>query len=200
MKKYTDKMIDFLREIASGKTYVEITEVFNKRYKMGVTPEKIKSLLNRKKINTGTLGQFKKGSIPWNKGTKGLTKANKTSFKKGERPKNWRPVGSERVDRGGYTLIKISNERGMRQRWALKHKILWEKYNAKKVPKGHVILFADQNKQNFSKENLTLVSKNELRILNQNGLIKLDAELTKSGIVVAKLKAKLTEIRKEKKH
>jgi phage protein len=200
MKKYTDKMIEFLRKIASGKTYIEITEVFNKRYKLGVTPEKIKSLLSRKKICTGTRGcLYKKGSIPWNKGTKGLTKANKTSFKKGERPKNWKPVGSERVDRDGYTLIKISNEGSMWQRWALKHKVLWEKYNNRKIPKGYAVLFADQDKQNFSEENLILVSKNELRILNQNGLIKANAELTKSGIAVAKLKAKLAEIRKEKK-
>lgn len=200
MKKYTDKMIDFLKEVAPGKTYVEITEVFNKKYKLRVTPEKIKSLLSRKKIRTETTGCFRKGSVPWNKGTKGLTKANKTSFKKGERPKNWKPVGSERVDRDGYTLIKISNEGSMWQRWALKHKVLWEKYNNRKIPKGYAVLFADQDKQNFSKENLILVSKNELRILNQNGLIKSDAELTKSGIVVAKLKAILTEIRKEKKH
>ena len=199
MKKYTDEMIDFLKEITPGKTYVEVTKLFNEKYKLGVTPPKIKSLLSRKRIRTGTNACFKKGSIPWNKGAKGLTKANKTSFKKGERPKNWRPIGSERIDQEGYTLIKISNEGSMWQRWTQKHKVLWEKYNNKKIPKGYAVLFADQNKQNFSEENLILVSKNELRILNQNGLIKANAELMKSGIAVAKLKAKLAEIRKEKK-
>lgn len=33
--------------------------------------------------------QAKLGSIPWNKGTKGLMKPNKTSFKKGQRPQNY---------------------------------------------------------------------------------------------------------------
>jgi len=32
---------------------------------------------------------FKKGMIPWNKGTKGVMKPNKTSFKKGKKAKNW---------------------------------------------------------------------------------------------------------------
>ena len=30
MKKYTDDIIDFLREIAPGKTYKEVVEIFNK--------------------------------------------------------------------------------------------------------------------------------------------------------------------------
>lgn len=199
MKKYTDDIIDFLKEVAPGKTYKEIVEIFNKKYDLEMTTEKLSSLFGRKKIKTGTTGCFRKGFVPWNKGKKGYIGANKTSFKKGNKPKNWRPVGSERIDPDGYTLIKISNKGGMWQRWAFKHKILWEKYNNKKVPKGYAILFADQDNQNFAKENLILVSRNELRILNQNGLIKADADLTKSGIAVAKLKAKLYEIRKESK-
>lgn len=199
MKKYTDKMIDFLREIASGKTYVEITEVFNKRYKLGVTPEKIKSLLNRKKIRTETTGCFRKGSIPWNKGTKGLTKANKTSFKKGESPKNWKPVGSERVNRGGYTLIKISNEGSMWQRWALKHRVVWEQYHKKKIPKGAVIIFADGDRSNLDIGNLICVTREELKVLNKCRLISSVPELTKTGLNIAKIKIKLAELRKEKK-
>jgi len=31
MKKYTDDIINFLREIAPGKTYKEIVEIFNKK-------------------------------------------------------------------------------------------------------------------------------------------------------------------------
>ena len=66
MKKYTDEIINFLREIAPGKTYKEIVEIFNKKYDLDMTVDKLSSLLSRKKINTGTLGQFKKGFIPWN--------------------------------------------------------------------------------------------------------------------------------------
>lgn len=120
MKKYTDEMIEFLKEVTPGKTYKEITELFNIKFNLGVTTEIIKSLLSRKKIHTGTRGcLYKKGSIPWNKGKKGYMGANRTSFKKGNRPKNWKPVGSERLI-DGYTFIKIADPR----KWVLKHRII----------------------------------------------------------------------------
>ena len=194
MNKYKDEMINFLREVAKGKTYKEITELFNRRFNLDVTAEKIKSLLSRKKICTGTLGYFKKGSIPWNKGKKGFTGANRTSFKKGDKPANWRPDGSERVDKDGYTLIKIAEPK----KWALKHRVIWEEHYKMKVPKGSVIIFADGDKTNLSIENLICVSRNELRVLNQCRLISSVPELTKTGLNVAKIKIKLDELRKEK--
>ena len=52
MKKYTDEMIEFLKEVTPGKTYKEITELFNNKFNLGTTAEIIKSLLSRKKIHT----------------------------------------------------------------------------------------------------------------------------------------------------
>ena len=199
MKKYTDDIIDFLREIAPGKTYKEIVEIFNKKYDLDMTTKKLSRLLGRKKIKTGTTGCFRKGFIPWNKGKKGYIGANKTSFKKGNKPKNWRPIGSERINDEGYTLIKVSNEGGMLKRWALKHRVVWEQHHKKKIPKGSVIIFADGNKNNLNIENLICVTRNELKVLNRCRLISSVPELTKTGLNVAKLKIKLEELRKEKK-
>ncbi|EAA24090.1 Phage protein [Fusobacterium vincentii ATCC 49256] len=199
MKKYTDDIINFLREIAPGKTYKEIVEIFNKKYDLEMTVKKLSSLLGRKKIKTGTTGCFRKGFIPWNKGKKGYMGANKTSFKKGNKPKNWRPVGSERINDEGYTLIKVSNEGGMLKRWALKHRVVWEQHHKKKIPKGSVIIFADGNKNNLSIDNLLCVTREELKVLNRCRLISSVPELTKTGLNVVKLKIKLAEIRKEKK-
>lgn len=199
MKKYTDDIINFLREIAPGKTYKEIVEIFNKKYDLEMTIKKLSSLLGRKKIKTGTTGCFRKGFIPWNKGKKGYMGANKTSFKKGNKPKNWRPVGSERINDKGYILIKVSNEGGMLKRWALKHRVVWEQHHKKKIPKGSVIIFADGNKNNLSIDNLLCVTREELKVLNRCRLISSVPELTKTGLNVAKLKIKLAELRKEKK-
>lgn len=199
MNKYTDEMIEFLREVTPGKTYKETTELFNRKFDLEITVGKMKSLLSRKKIHTGTLGYLKKGSIPWNKGKKGYMGANRTSFKKGHRPKSWKPVGSERVDKDGYTLIKISNEGGMWKRWALKHRVVWEEHYKMKVPKESVIIFADGNKSNLSVDNLICVTRNELRVLNQCRLIRSVPELTKTGLNIAKIRIKLAEIRKERK-
>lgn len=199
MKKYTDDIINFLREIAPGKTYKEIVEIFNKKYDLDMTVDKLSSLLSRKKINTGTLGQFKKGFIPWNKGKKGYMGANRTSFKKGSKPKNWKPVSSERINTEGYTIIKVSNEGDKQKRWNLKHRVVWEQYHKKKIPKGSVIIFADGDKNNLNIENLICVTRNELKVLNKCRLISSVPELTKTGLNIAKIKIKLAEIRKEKK-
>ena len=200
MKKYTDEMIEFLKEVTPQKTYKEITELFNKKFNLDVTAEIIKSLLSRKKIHTGTGGcLYKKGSIPWNKGKKGYMGANRTSFKKGSKPKNWRPVGSERVDAEGYTLIKVSNEGIKHKMWAFKHRIVWEQHHKKKIPKGSVIIFADGNKSNLNIENLICVTRNELKVLNKCRLISSVPELTKTGLNIAKIRIKLAELRKEKK-
>lgn len=194
MKKYTDDIIDFLREIAPGKTYKEVVEIFNKKYDLEMTTKKLSSLLGRKKIKTGTAGCFRKGFIPWNKGKKGYMGANKTSFKKGNKPKNWRPVGSERIDSNEYTLIKVAEP----NKWVFKHRMIYEqKYG--EIPKGAVIIFADGNKNNLNIDNLLCVTRDELKVLNKCRLISSVAELTKTGLNVAKLKIKLAEIRKEKK-
>ena len=196
MNKYTNEMIEFLKEVTPQKTYKEITELFNKKFNLDVTAEKIKSLLSRKKICTGTKGcLYKKGSVPWNKGVYGYMGANKTSFKKGHKPKNWKPVKSERIDTEGYTLIKIAEPR----KWALKHRIIWEEHYKKKVPRDCVIIFADGDKSNFNIENLICVSRKELRVLNKCSLIKNEAELTKTGLNIAKIRIKLAELRREKK-
>ena len=196
MKKYTDEMIEFLKEVTPGKTYKEITELFNNKFNLDTTAEIIKSLLSRKKIHTGTRGcLYKKGSIPWNKGKKGYMGANKTSFKKGNKPKNWKPIGSERIDTEGYTLIKIADPR----EWALKHRIVWEQHHKKKIPRDSVIIFADGNKSNLSIENLICITREELKVLNKCKLISSIAELTKTGLNIAKIRIKLAELRKEKK-
>lgn len=195
MKKYTDEMIEFLKEVTPQKTYKEITELFNNKFNLDTTVETMKGLLSRKKIHTGTLGRFKKGSIPWNKGKKGYVGANRTSFKKGHKPKNWKPVRSERINTEGYTLIKIAEPR----KWALKHRIIWEEHYKKKIPRGSVIIFDDSDKSNLSIENLICVTRNELKVLNKCGLIKNDVELTKTGLNIAKIRIKLAELRKEKK-
>ena len=125
---------------------------------------------------------FKKGHTPWNKGKKtGIRPPN--LFKKGNVTWNTRELYSERIDRDGYTYIKLINKK----KWKLKHRWIWEqKYG--EIPADHVIIFADGNKKNFNIENLVLVSRKELAVLNKNNLIKNDIELTNIGVTIAKVK------------
>lgn len=182
MNKYTNEMIEFLKEVAPQKTYKEITELFNKKFNLEVTAGIIKNLLSRKKIHTGTLGQFKKGSIPWNKGLK-------TGIKPRRYDKNgdviWieKPIGSEYITNDGYTIVKTKAPNF----WEYKQRVIWKKTHGE-IPHNHVIIFADGNKSNFDIDNLICVSKNELRQLNRYKLKKDDADLTKVGIGIVKLK------------
>jgi hypothetical protein len=141
------------------------------------------------RFNTGHQPtQFKKGMTPWNKGKKGTGGWEPTQFKKGKMPWNYKPVGTERINTDGYVEIKIADPKT----WKGKHIIIWEEANGP-VPKGHVLIFADGNQQNVTVENLLLVSRRELAVMNKRGLISGDSELTKTGVVIADIYLKIGE-------
>lgn len=183
---------DYLREITSGRHYKEIVELMNAKFEYEFNIGQIKGDIARHKLNTGFTGHFPKGNIPFNKGTKGLMKANKTSYKKGNIPQTYKPVGTERITEDGYTEIKVKDPNV----WKLKHRIIYEEHYGE-IPKGYVVMFLDRDKSNFDINNLILISRKQLRILNQNYLIKDDPELTKSGIILADLLIKINEKDKE---
>lgn len=96
----------------------------------------------------------------------------------------------------GYVMVKVAQGKNQKN-WQYKHILLWEKHNGP-VPLGHVLLFADGNKRNVCLENLMLITKKQMVRLNQLGLIKNDAELTRTGIVIADLTNKIGELRRTK--
>ncbi|EPY2273204.1 HNH endonuclease signature motif containing protein [Clostridium sporogenes] len=179
---------DYLKKITPGHHYKEIQNFINKKFNLNLTLGQIKGAISRYKLNTGFTGQFKKGNVPANKGIKGVYAkgCEKTWFKKGSTPINHRPVGSERITVDGYTEIKVAEP----NKWRLKQQVIWEKYNGN-IPKGHSILFGDGNKRNFDIDNLILVSRQQLLIMNRNKLIKTDADLTKTGLIIADIYQKI---------
>lgn len=70
--------------------------------------------------------------------------------------------------------------------------LLWEAANGP-VPPDHVVIFGDGNRRNFDPENLLLVSRKQLIRMNQMDLIQEDAELTKTGIIIADIYNKIGE-------
>ena len=55
------------------------------------------------------------------------------------------------------------------------------------IPKGCNIVFADGNKQNLELDNLVLVTKAELLIMNRNKMFSENKEYTKTNAVIAKV-------------
>ena len=187
--KWTDEEKEYLASIVKGSTYEEITKQMNDKFEYNFSKEQIKGMMYRNKLTTGTVGYFKKGSTPWNKGLKGYMGANKTSFKKGTIPPQYRPVGSERITKDGYVEIKVEDP----NKWELKHRVIWEQHNGE-IPKGYAIIFADGDKSNLDIDNLLLVSRKQLLFMNRNNLISENKEFTKVGVNIANVMIKLSEI------
>ena len=206
-RKYTQEHIDYITANITGCPFKELTTIFNKKFGMNLAISAMISLCDRHGLHNGRdtkilpngsiLGvktRFKTGLVPWNKGMKGVNFGGKeTQFKKGNKPANWRPLGSERISKDGYIEVKIADDM-LNKNWKAKHIMIWEEHNGP-VPPGHVIIFGDGNKRNFDPENLLLVSRKQLARLNQMKLIQGDAELTRAGIVIADICNKIGERR-----
>ena len=201
-RKYKDEHIEFVKNNVKGITLKELTDRFNKKFNMNVSESAIANIKNKHNLQSGIVGgRFEKGQTSWNKGKKGsmspeqYEKCKATMFKKGNIPANARAIGSERIDKNGYILIKIQDGH-KNANWIRKHRYLYEqKYG--KVPKGHKVIFADGNNRNFDLNNLIVVSDAEELIMNRNNLFKEDTELTKTGVVVAKLLDKVNKRKKD---
>ena len=109
-------------------------------------------------------------------------------------PYNYKPVGTERINGDGYIYIKVADPRT----WKAKHRIIWEEVNGV-VPKGHALIFADGNRLNVVFENLVLVSKRQLAVMNKHRLIAQDADLTKTGVIVADVYLKIGERKRKER-
>ncbi len=191
---FTQEQKEFIRQNVEGCHNQKLADLVNERYGLQITARQMNTFKKNHGLVSGLDCRFAKGSIPANKGTKGMYNVggNRTSFKKGQPARNYKPVGYERIDRDGYTLIKVSDDGPWQKRWKHKHKVIWEeKYGP--IPKGHVLLFADQNKQNINLDNLIMIKQSQLSVLNKKGLLYKDAELTRTGIVMVDIYQKISE-------
>jgi hypothetical protein len=190
---YTDKMIDFLRINFKTLAILDLTAAFNKEFGMNKTPTQIHAVMNRKKIRANRTGHFSKNHVPWNTGTKGLTSANKTSFKAGHKPKNTKPIGYERVDKDGYLKVKVSEES---PQFKFKHIVVYENHYGP-VPEGFCVIFKDSDIRNFDPKNLAAISRKELLQLNRNQYKKQPDALKPSVFALSKLQSGIYEKIKE---
>ena len=191
VKRYTKKELDYIRKITPGRHYHEIVEMFNKKFEFQINAKKLKETLRNHNISTGLTGRFEKGITPHNKGKTFPGTGNRTTFRKGATPHNKMRVGEDAITTDGYVKTKIAEP----DVWEYKHKLIWMEANGL-IPEKHSIVFADGNKLNLDIDNLLLVSKAELLMLNRRRLISEDSELTKTGLNVVKVMNKIHKIKK----
>lgn len=190
--KYTNEQAVFLRDNYPGHSAVELTNMFNDKFGTNKKPGQIGSFVKNRGIRSGIDCRFQPGEKPWNTGTKGMTGANSTSYKKGNIPANRKPIGSERAcSKGGPALIKIMERNpytGAATRYKSKQIYIWEQANGP-VPDGMVVAFRDSDNSKIEIENLMLISRAELLILNQYDYKNTPAELKPSVLALSKLEA-----------
>jgi len=129
-----------------------------------VAVKDLKALCSRKGWKTGRDGRFPKGSIPPNKGRKGMPmhpNCAATQFRKGQLPHNTKWLGHERVSKDGYVEISIAETNpytGYDRRYVLKHRHLWEQAHGP-LPAGMCLKCLDGNKQNTDPANWEAVPR-----------------------------------------
>ena len=194
--KYPDGIEEYIRSVAEGKPSSEITALVNERFGEGTITEKaVRAYKKNHKIRSGYDARFKKGSISHNKGKHVPTTGRmaETQFKKGNRPHNAKPVGSER-NLIGYIEVKVQEPNV----WRFKHHIVWEEHNGP-IPEGYLVCFKDGDPLNTDIENLALLDKATSLQMSRFGIHAPGKDAFESAVLTAKLYNRACELKNRKK-
>ena len=209
--KWPESIAEFLRNNAAGRSTYELADMINKIYGPGtMTRQQVRTYMKNRKIKNGLSEscRFKKGQESHNKGKKleefmspeGIENSKKTRFKKGDKPYNKCEIGEERINTEGYIIVKIKNEGIQRERWAFKHRLIWEEKHGP-IPEGKMVEFADGNKLNININNLFLADRREHLGLNRLNNFKPrdNANITKAQLNLVKLQNAIKDTKEGKK-
>lgn len=104
--------------------------------------------------NQGVEFRFKPGHETWNKGLKAVNGFSATRFAPGSKPQTWQPIGSQRVNKDGCLVEKVSDTRNKLADWQPVHRLVWIAAHGP-VPAGHFVVFRPGMKTT-NKEDITL--------------------------------------------
>jgi len=188
----TQEQDAFVRQHYAALGRKGLTAALNERFGLELKVSQLVSYVKNHKISSGRTGHFKKGQSPFNAGTKGFMKPNKTSFQKGNRPHTAVPVGTISATTGdGYLKRKVAEP----NEWVFVHLETWEKHNGP-VPDGFAVTFIDGDRTNCSIENLELISRAELAVRNKKGYSNLPQELKPIAATSVRLRLAVGEARR----
>jgi hypothetical protein len=169
-KTWTEKQDNILREKYLKRTANEMAKI------LGVTKSAVKNRLNHLNIklpeelreNRKLTTSYKKGSVPLNKGIpqkdwmskESIKKCKETTFKKGNLPHNTKQdgfVSKRSFTKSGknYSYIRLA-----KGKWIPLHVHIYKTHNGK-VPKDKIIIFKDNNSDNFNLSNLIAITREE---------------------------------------
>ncbi len=186
--KYTKEMVEYIRSIAPGMYRQDICDLVNAKFNIDLTSLKLKSIFRRYGFNSG-LKSYKSGD--------NSKFPNNGTFKKGHKPVNTKPIGTEYVRTDGYMYVKINDNPGphnIAKRWIQKSRKVYEEHTGIKVKPKDRILHLDGNNLNDNFDNLYLVDEAIMIQLNTRGLISKYKEITEANVNVIKLMKLIKEL------
>lgn len=198
----TEEGVSFLCNYVPGHHRAEIISAFAEKFGIQLTIGQLRAFMRNHNLSTGFNGRFVKGRPSPCKGKKrseymspeAIARARVNEFKKGHETFNKRPIGSERTDCDGYIKVKVAEPNV----WKFKHRVVYEQTYGK-IPQNHIIIFKDNNKQNFSPENLLCISKSQHAVLNRNGLNQYTGDLKDTALLIAEVKIQISNLKNRKK-
>lgn len=207
MRKWTDEEIEFIREHVSdnqcsvllemvnekfGKNY-NLTQLYNLKHRLKIRSPNIRTFMKGFRSSPDT--EFKKGLIPWNKGTHYHAggRSVETQFKKGTIPPNHVPVGTERMSYG-KVQIKIAEPNV----WENLSTLVWQSVHGKPLPKGHVIRFINGDITDYSPDNLMAITRAQNLRLNHLHIQTYDVDSIKAALIEIEIKSQISKRKREK--
>lgn len=156
-KPWTDEQQDMVRRLYADTRNSELAELtghteaalYRMAHKLGVkkSPEYLRLMGGYLDGVRGTQSRFASGHVPWIKGKSLPGRTSSTSFKPGQRPANWMPLGAHRVNAEGMLERKIREGNNGGLNWEAVHRLVWKAAHGP-VPKRHVITFKPGMKTN----------------------------------------------------
>lgn len=199
--KYPEGMEENIRSIAEGKEAGEIAKAVSEHFGIEFSPSQCRAYKKNHDIVSGLDCRFKEGDEPANKGKKmspeQYEKCKATMFHKGNVPANHMEVGEYTHTTDGYLVRKVQEQGTQRERFEFVHRKVWEEHNGP-IPEGKMVSFLDGDKDNCDIDNLVLIDNKENLELNRSNLRFSNAEFTKAGVAIAKVKVAARQRRGKK--
>ncbi len=167
-KVVTQAQGDYIKKMYRQLPLKDLVVQFNQQFGTRKSEDQLRAFVKNNKIKSGRTGHWSEREN-WNKGTKGVMKANSGSYAPGCTPINANALRTERLNADGYVEIKVPEKNphnGQKTRYKLKHRWLWEQANGP-IPDSHALMFIDADRRNCALSNLELIPRAELMALTQ---------------------------------
>lgn len=201
MPLFSTEIEHFVRGELQGVENSIGVELINKRFSTNFKVSQLRAWRKNNKCPSGYDAKFQKGHDSEQKGKtweelgfskESLENMRATCFKKGNRPHNVVPLGTEKVHEDGYIFVKVADGKG-NSNWIQKHRFVWEQANGP-IPKGMYIFFKDGDRSNCNLENLALVG-GEAKVIAKEMQNNGTDELWDALAMLGRLNNKIGEIK-----